>query len=112
MSKEGVFNLPGLRKSVKKTIQASTTKRKAGPPVGSSPQLRTTKRVRAVDGEDEEDQPVPKKMATADANVLSAIIGIQGSLNAINDKLVNVPSKDDLTQVEVSIGERISANSR
>ena len=112
MSKSGACNLPGLKNSVKKTALIGNLKRRAAVPDGSSPQLRAVKRTRPAENHPEQEEPRSKRMATNDSNVLEAIVGIQGSLNSINERLKNAPSKDDLTQVEISIGERISANSR
>ena len=88
------------------TGRRSTRLRATPPPSeGASPELGRRKRTRVRSGES---SPAKKKMTTAEESQKELLAAIQG----LNKRFDEVPNKQDLNQLEVSIRSRINDNTK
>ena len=97
----GAVNLPGLKKSIRKTVTAGHRKRvNSLTEISASPVL-SIKRKRAT-SETQEGEPVPKKMA-AENDILAALAQLQASMGELKQKVDSIPNRDDFERMDGNV---------
>ena len=100
--KVGVTNLPGLKRSIRRTITSKARRKiNSESEATASPSL-PTKRKR-TSSLTEETGPAPKKMA-AEQDILNALAGLQASMVELKQKVDSIPTREDFTKIETSVG--------
>ena len=97
----GVANLPGLKKSIRKTVATGHRRRiNSLTEVSASPVL-SVKRKRAT-SETQEGEPVPKKMA-AEKDILAALANLQATMGELKQKVDSIPNRDDFERMDGNV---------
>ena len=101
-SATGVANLPGLRKSIRRTV-AIVNRRKINSEseTAASPKL-SAKRKRAKSLTEGEEEPASKKMA-AEKDILAALASLQESMGELKKKVDTIPNREDFERIDGSV---------
>ena len=100
MSAEGFSNLPGLRKSIRRTAATATRKRINSEATATASPTFPTKRKRAVTTSG--DEPRAKRMA-AERDILAGLAALQASMAEMNKKFDSIPNREDFDKIEGTV---------
>lgn len=100
MSAEGVSNLPGLRKSIRKTAGAITRRSINAGVINSASPTFPTKRKRATLSS--QGEPTPKRMA-AERHILAGLASLQASITELKNKVDSIPNRGDFEKMEAGV---------
>ena len=100
-NKSGAANLPGLKKSIRKTITTNARKKvNSESEIAASPVL-PVKRKRTY-SLSEDSGPQAKRMA-AEKDILNALANLQATMGELKQKVDSIPNRDDFEKMDANV---------
>ena len=110
-NKSGAANLPGLRKSIRKTLTVNNRKKVNSESEASASPVLPVKRKQTY-SLSEESGPQAKRM-DAEKDILNALANLQATMGELKQKVDSIPNRDDFEKMDAgmrSIRKEVAVN--